>query len=126
VLGPLPVWRWLPGGQTLKANAAHVSAHDRIAARALRVIPADASVTATNSLGAHLSERRRILSFPVLDGSEWLAVDEKRPSLGDQNAGQVGRKRIERVVRGKEWRTVFDEDGVIVLRRVRAGSAGTR
>jgi uncharacterized membrane protein len=125
VLGPLPLWRWLPGGQTLKANAAHVSAHDRIAARALRVVPADASVTATNSLGAHLSERRRILSFPLIDNSEWLAVDEKRPSLGDHNAREEGLKRIERAVRGKEWRTVFDEDGVIVLRRVHAGSAGT-
>ena len=116
----------MPGGQELKAHAAHVSEHDRIAERALRVIPPNASVTATNSLGAHLSERRRILSFPVLDGSEWLAVDLQRPSLGDHNAGDEARRRIERAVQAPRWRIVFDEDGVIVLRRARAGSGGTR
>jgi uncharacterized membrane protein len=121
VLGPLPVWRWVPGGQTLKADAAHVSRHDRIAARALRVIPAAAVVTATNSLGAHLSERRRVLSFPVIGDAEWLAVDEQRPSLGDQNASAEGRRRIERVVRDGHWHVVFADDGVMILRRVRAG-----
>jgi uncharacterized membrane protein len=126
VLGPLPVWRWLPGGQDLKADAAHVSEHDRIAERGLRVIPPNASVTATNSLGAHLSERRRILSFPLVDDSEWLAVDLRRPSLGDHNAGDEARRRIERAVQAPRWRIVFDEDGVIVLRRARAGSTGTR
>jgi uncharacterized membrane protein len=126
VLGPLPFWRWLPGGQTLKANAAHVSHHDRIAARALGVIPGDASVTATNALGAHLSERGRILSFPALDDSEWLAVDLRQPSLGDQNASEQGRRRIEQVVRDGRWRIVFDDDGVLILKRARAGSAGRR
>jgi uncharacterized membrane protein len=124
VLGPLPVWRWLPGGQALKAEAAHVSRHDRIAARALRSIPGDATVSATNSLGAHLSERRRILSFPVIADAQWLAVDERRPSLGDQNAKAEGRRRIEQVVRQRRWRLVFEDDGVIVLRRVRSGRAG--
>jgi uncharacterized membrane protein len=119
VLGPLPIWRWVPGGQTLKAEAAHVSRHDRVAARALGLIPAGAPVTATNSLGAHLSERRRILSFPLLDGSEWLAVDEQRPSLGDHNAKDEGRTRIEQAVRDRRWRIVFDEDGVAILRRRR-------
>jgi uncharacterized membrane protein len=119
VLGPLPIWRWVPGGQMLKADAAHVSRHDRLAARALGLIPAGASVTATNSLGAHLSERRRILSFPLLDGSEWLAVDEQRPSLGDHNAKDEGRTRIEQAVRDRRWRIVFDEDGVAILRRRR-------
>jgi uncharacterized membrane protein len=121
VLGPLPVWRWLPKGQTLKADAAHVSGHDRLAARALRLIPRGASVTATNSLGAHLSERRRIFSFPVSRGADWLAVDLRRPSLGDHNASDEGRRRIERVVRDGRWRVVFDDDGLMILRRARAG-----
>jgi uncharacterized membrane protein len=125
VLGPLPAWRWVPGGQTLKTTAQHVSEHDRIAERALRVIPRDASVAATNSLGAHLSERRRILSFPVTDDAQWLAVDEKRPSLGDHNASENGRRRIEQTVGRPEWHVVFDEDGVVVLRRARAGRAGS-
>ena len=121
VLGPLPIWRWLPGGQTLKANAAHVSGHDRVAARALRLIPKDAAITATNGLGAHLSERKRILSFPIVDRAAWLALDEKNPSLGDQNAGDFARRKIEDVIRDARWRIVFERDGVVVLRRERAG-----
>jgi uncharacterized membrane protein len=124
ILGPLPIWRWLPGGQTLKANASHVSAHDRVAQRALRVIPANGVVTATNSLGAHLSERRRILSFPVIQDAEWLAVDLRNPSLGDHRAREQGRRHIERVIADGRWRIVFEQDGVVILRRVRAGRAG--
>jgi uncharacterized membrane protein len=121
ILGPLPVWRWLPGGQTLKANAAHVSRHDRIAARALQLIPKDSSVSATNGLGSHLSERKRILSYPLLDRAEWLALDIENPSLGDQNAGDFARTKIEQTIRDRRWRTVFERDGIVILRRARAG-----
>ena len=117
LLGPLPFWRWLPGGESLKANAAHVSRHDRIAERALKLIPKDASVSATNSLGAHLSERKRILSYPVVDRAEWLAVDLKRPSIGDHNAGSDVVPQLEATIRDPRWRTVFEDDGVVILRR---------
>ena len=40
-------------------------------------------VSATNSLGAHLSARRRILSFPRLDDATWVAVDESNSSYLD-------------------------------------------
>ena len=40
-------------------------AHDAAARRALALVPGGAPVSATNTLGAHLSERRRIFSFPV-------------------------------------------------------------
>ena len=59
-------------------------AHARVAARAVAVIPPDAPVSATNTLGAHLSERRRVFSFPVLGDASWVAVDETRPSYRDQ------------------------------------------
>ena len=61
-----------------------VGAHAAVAERALRVIPDDAAVSATNTLGAHLSERRRIFSFPVLGEAEWVAVDRTRPSYRDE------------------------------------------
>ena len=41
-------------------------AHDAAARRALAVVPDGVPVSATNSLGAHLSDRRRIFSFPLL------------------------------------------------------------
>jgi uncharacterized membrane protein len=124
VLGPLPVWRWLPGGQELKADASHVSEHDRIASRALRLIPGDAAVTATNSLGAHLSARKRIFSFPLVEEANWVALDDEHPSLGDQNARDDAVPQIEQLVRSPAWQVVFSQDGIYILRRVKPVPAG--
>jgi uncharacterized membrane protein len=52
--------------------------HDAAARRALALVPDDAAVSATNALGAHLSARRRIYSFPVLREAMWVAVDTQR------------------------------------------------
>ena len=94
VLGPLPVWRHVPFGSDLAARDGVVSAHDRAAARVLRAIPPAAAVSATNTLGAHLSARRRIFSFPVLGEARWVAVDLKRPSYLDDARGPEVRRRL--------------------------------
>jgi len=116
-LGPIPIWRFVPGGQTLQAKSAQVSRHDRIAARELKLIPEAAPVSATNALGAHLSERKRIFSFPYLRGAAWVVVDEKKPSLGDHNDKQGGLKRILQLRRDPRFRLVSAADGVLVFRR---------
>ena len=117
LLGPIPVWRSLPGGSTLQATSAQVSRHDRIAAGQLKLIPAGAAVTATNALGAHLSARRRIFSFPYLRGADWVIVDEQKPSLGDHNDKQGGLKGIEQLRRDRRFRLVSAVDGVLIFRR---------
>jgi len=117
LLGPIPVWRSLPGGSTLQATSAQVSRHDRIAAGQLKLIPAGAAVTATNALGAHLSARRRIFSFPYLRGADWVIVDEQKPSLGDHNDKQGGLKGIEKLRRDPHFRLVSAVDGVLIFRR---------
>ena len=97
---------------------ASVSRHDRIAARALRVVPADAVVSATNTLGAHLSARRRILSFPRLEDATWLAVDETRLSYGDRSSGgKRAAGALARIRRDPRWRVVYERGGVLILRR---------
>ena len=116
-LGPIPIWRFVPGGQTLQATSAQVDRHDRIAARDLKLIPPGAPVTATNALGAHLSERRRIFSFPYLRSAAWVIVDEQKPSLGDHNDKQGGLKRILELRRDPRFRLVSAADGVLVFRR---------
>jgi len=117
LLGPIPVWRSVPGGSTLQATSAQVSRHDRIAAGQLKLIPAGAAVTATNALGAHLSARRRIFSFPYLRGADWVIVDEQKPSLGDHNDKQGGLKGIEQLRRDRRFRLVSAVDGVLIFRR---------
>jgi uncharacterized membrane protein len=118
-LGPLPIWREVPGGERLQAYAAHVSAHDRAAARAVERIPDDVVVSATNSLGAHLSARERVLSFPYVQDAEWIAADETQPGYGDRIAPLATATRLARLRRSPAWRLVFEEDGVLVFRRIR-------
>ena len=125
VLGAIPLWGAIPGGEDLQANAALVSDHDRTATRALRLIPGDAVVSASNSLGAHLSDRRRFLSFPIRADATWIAVDERSPGYLDRFAPGPYAIAIARLRRDPDWKPVFDEDGVLVFRRESSAEAGT-
>jgi len=116
LLGPIPLWRFVPGGETLQAKSAQVTRHDRIAARELNLIPAGAPVSATNALGAHLSERKRIFSFPYLK-AEWVVVDAQKPSLGDHNDRRGGLRRIAELRQDPRFRLASADDGVLVFRR---------
>jgi uncharacterized membrane protein len=120
VMGPLPVWRHVPFGSKLGARDHIVSEHDRAAARVIGVVPDDAAVSATNTLGAHLSERRRIFSFPVLREARWVAVDLKRPSYLDDATGKQFAAAYAHFRQDNRWRVVRAEDGVIVLHKAAA------
>jgi uncharacterized membrane protein len=119
-LGPFPAWQHVPGGQHFQATAAHVTTHDRIAARALRLIPGNAIVAATNSLGGHLSARARFLSFPFLEDAMWIAADETQPGYGDRFAPMLTAENLVWLRTDPEWKLVFEDDGVLVFRRVSA------
>jgi hypothetical protein len=100
------------------------SAHDRVAAEALSLIPSDAAVSSTNGLGAHLSERRRIYSFPVVREAEWVVVDLKRASYLDRRSDpSTTAVPLAELLREGSWRTVFEEDGIFVLRKVATSTA---
>jgi uncharacterized membrane protein len=116
VLGPLPFWHDLPGGSTAQAGYWHVSRHDRIAASALDLVPADAVVSATNSLGAHLSARRRILSFPLVQDATWVAIDETKLSYLDRAEAPLrAAAQVVLLRRKPAWKLVFDRDGILIL-----------
>jgi Predicted membrane protein (DUF2079) len=117
-LGAIPVWASLPGGNNYEQHATRVTAHDRITARAVALVPDAAVVSATNSLGAHLSARRRILSFPRLDDATWVAVDETLGSYLDSTGPLPMETDIVELRRDPGWRLVFEEDGVLVFKRV--------
>jgi uncharacterized membrane protein len=117
-LGPIPLWRYVPGGQTLQSRAAHVSVHDEIAAGAVGLVPDGAVVSTSNSLGGHLSARRRVLSFPYIQDATWVAVDERIPGYADRIAPLPYATQIARLRRNPAWRLVFERDGVLVFRRI--------
>jgi uncharacterized membrane protein len=95
-----------------------MSAHDRVAERALALIPDDAAVSSTNGLGSKLSARRRIFSFPVVEEADWVAVDLKRASYLDRrSAASTAAVPLARLLRSGAWSRAFEEDGVVLLRR---------
>ncbi len=116
-LGAIPLWRYLPGGQQAEAHAADVTRHDRIAARALLLIPKSAVVSATNTLGAHLSARRRVLSFPIIQDAAWIAADETSPGYADRLAPLPTAVQLSWLRRNPEWRLVFERDGILIFHR---------
>lgn len=118
LLGPLPFWSHVPGGQKLQAGRSYVSGHDRITARGLKLIPPKAVVSATNSLGSHLSARPKILSFPETRDATWVAFDTFHPSYADRTVTpKQARRKLEEIRRSPRWRLVFDESGVEIFRR---------
>jgi uncharacterized membrane protein len=118
LLGPLPLWGHVPFGSELATREHVVGHHAEVARRAVAVVPDEAAVSATNTLGAHLSERKRVFSFPILREASWVAVDTERPSYRDRAVAPEQFARALRRLRGDpRWRVVFAEDGVLVLRR---------
>jgi uncharacterized membrane protein len=117
-LGAIPLWRYFPGGEQHDAYAAQVTRHDRIAARALRLIPGHAVVSATNTLGAHLSARHRLLSFPYIQDATWIAADETQPGYADRLAPLPTTVQLSWLRRNPEWRLVFERDGLLIFHRL--------
>ena len=117
-LGPIPFWRDLPAGSRFQTTYTHVTEHDRIAARALRIIPPHAVVSTTNTLGAHLSARRRVLSFPLLADATWVAADETQSSYLDRISPLPSANDLVNLRRNPDWKLVFEEDGVLVFKRI--------
>jgi uncharacterized membrane protein len=116
-LGAIPLWRYFPGGEKVQSTAAQVSEHNRIAASALHLIPGHAVVSATNSLGAHLSARRRVLSFPFIQDATWVAADETSPGYADRLAPLPTAVQLSWLRRNPDWRLVFERDGILIFHR---------
>ncbi len=116
-LGAIPLWRYFPGGEQHEAYAAQVTEHDRIAAHALRLIPGHAVVSATNTLGAHLSARNRLLSFPYIQDATWIAADETQPGYADRLAPLPAAVQLSWLRRNPEWRLIFERDGILIFHR---------
>ena len=118
ILGPLPIWRGLPGGDGLPRETFRVTEHDREAARALRLIPKDTVVSASKLLGAHLSERRRILSFRALARRALDRGGRDESRLPRPHRAPAVRPRHPAELRGDpRWELVHARDGVLVFRR---------
>jgi uncharacterized membrane protein len=116
-LGAVPLWTVVPGGEDFQAHDWHFTAHDRIANRAIALVPPNAVVSSTNVLGAHLSARRRVLSLPKLGDATWVVADETRSSYADRVAPLPSAAALVRLRQNHAWRLVFEDDGVLVFHK---------
>ena len=88
---------------------------------AMALVPPSAAVTASNRIGAHLSERRRIFIFPVRSEADWVIVDTDDSWLaetGEAENPRVYRAELARLRADRAWRPLFDRTGVLVYKRV--------
>jgi uncharacterized membrane protein len=87
-----------------------------VAHRAMAFVPPDAAVSASNRIGAQLSERRRIFIFPVVAEADWVIVDQQ-DSITEAATQPAYRVAVDAILADSGWTHVFDEEGVHVLRR---------
>jgi len=111
-------------GEVPLGGRANLSAAKLDALRdAIALVPADAPVTASNLVGAHLSSRERVYSVPVLAEATWVVVDTDEPWVTTPgspiltNHPEVVSAFVERLGRDGDWREVFEREGVVVFRR---------
>jgi len=116
-IGAIPLWGVVPGGEDYQRNDWRVTAHDHIATRAVSLVPQEAVVSSTNVLGAHLSDRRRVLSLPKLADATWVAADETRSSYADRSAPLPAAAALVRLRQRPDWKLVFSRDGVLVFHK---------
>jgi uncharacterized membrane protein len=82
-------------------------------AHALSLIPDGVSVSASNELAGHLSERRYIYTFPSVGRSRLIIVD-----VHDRTTRIATFKRqVRKYEADKAWRIVFSSHGVVVFQK---------
>jgi uncharacterized membrane protein len=116
--GPLPIWRHVPIGDHPSSYQYRVTARDRVAARAIALVPPQAAVSVSNTIGAHASARRRVFSFPLVREARWIVVDTLRMSYGDDNRAHAkGLAALRRLRHDPNWHLTFVRKGIVVLHR---------
>jgi uncharacterized membrane protein len=92
-----------------------LDAHTRLTQQMLSLIPADAPVSAEDTLDPHLSDRADIYLFPDTSDAQYVAMDASVNPTPD-TAGQLY-TAITTMLASKNWNILFANDGLLLLRR---------
>jgi hypothetical protein len=90
---------------------------------AIAIVPDDAAVSTSNSVGAYLSARRYVYSVPNLGQATWIVVDGSDPWVVRPDSPILTRRPkvvqalVRRLERDRAWTRVFDREQVTVFRR---------
>jgi uncharacterized membrane protein len=98
------------------AMSVHSRSWDTVTATrsAVRLVPSDAPVSVSQSLGGYVSARKVVALFPAVARADWVLVGPA--ASGVDNPG-VFRRAIARLRASPSWTTVFDAQGVSVFER---------
>jgi uncharacterized membrane protein len=96
--------------------ALHGQSEREIAATraALKVIPQSVPVSASETLGAYVSNRRSVATFPIISRADWVLVG---PLATGETRPDAFRRKLDRLRKSERWRTVFSSAGVWVFHR---------
>ncbi|MBA2643204.1 MAG: DUF2079 domain-containing protein [Actinobacteria bacterium] len=116
-------WLAIAGVKSLGYQADLPDRHLAAMRSAVEVVPDGAPLSTTNRIGAHLSGRRYVYSVPILRRAEWVVLDTWDPRLVLDSTVDVwdpARLRVfqTRLEKSPEWVTAFEQDGVLVFRKV--------
>jgi len=91
------------------------SSRTQAALRLFEVIPSDAAVSVGSNLGAHLSRRRKIYHFPIVNDAQYVIIDltEKGWPLGSHQQEAI--RSI--VLESPDFGVMKYEEGIILAKR---------
>jgi len=81
---------------------------------ALKLIPRHVPVSASQTLGAYVSQRRVVAVFPHVSGTNWILVGPV--ASGEDNPNKF-RRELRRLKLSPQWRVVFESHGVALMKR---------
>lgn len=109
----------VPGEQEYVFASTESETRTAAMSEAIDLVPAEAAVTVTNRLGAHLSARRAVYAFPERSGSKWAVIDTRDAWLVDgfRIDEPMFRNLLSRYEHDSAWRLVFERADIRVYRR---------
>ena len=82
--------------------------------RAVGLIPPDAPVSASLSLGGDVSARRVEIDYPAVAGARWVIVG----GLTKLDSPQAFHRRLIQLRSSPHWKTVLDQSGITLFARI--------
>ena len=116
-------WSRAVGATPLGGRPSVPAARAAALSDAVALVPDDVAVSASNTAGAHLSDRRYIYSIPNLGRATWVVVDLADPWVVRKDSPLLtrGARRVRTFAAELEldpaWENVFERDGVLVFRK---------
>jgi hypothetical protein len=110
----------VPGTQEFVFGPSESAGRTSAMRAAVQLLPADAPVSSTNRLGAHVSARSAIYSFPERDEAEWVLIDLHDAWLvrGYRADERRFRQLVRRLDNDRRWQLVFERADIRAYRRL--------